>query len=507
MAKKAGVPLLKNWIKRQSSGPKPPVKKRLAKPQKQEAYYDENSPEEGLEDTPVFHAPPQTPMVQAAADQKQEVPVVPEAEKAAVSAVESASVRSTAPVEGASVRSVVPMVTSVPMRPVAPAGKRAAARHTKKGWVSGAIQSALNAVIRLFSGTKSKSKGNAAALAFAGNNRRVGKKGRRNRRILIYAGSALAVMVVVLFVILVPGGAAAPVDAPKTGAAANVSDNLTTENTGAEVSTTDSETFSAIATPSPTPVPTTVAEPTDNPIDMDELLAEYVVKADLYYNEVGYSNNSYNYTENDVYMLAQVIYGEARGENRDGKIAVGNVVMNRVLCSRKFPNTVSGVITQSGQFTGYKSTITPSRECLVAARLVLQYEVWVIPQNIYYYQRAQRDYWYGSFYKKIGDHCFYQTPSLGRSGRIPPALFERTYKYARFGCKPEERVKRIQSMLNTLGYKIEKVDGYFGKGTMEALKKFQKDHGLKDDGVAGPTTVQTLIEEYGVREYYAKFCT
>jgi len=303
--------------------------------------------------------------------------------------------------------------------------------------------------------------------------------------------------------VLVPGGAAAPVDAPKTGVVVNASNGVTTDSTGTAVSATNT----APSTPSPTPVPTTNAEPTDNPIDIDELVAEYVVQADLYYNEVGYSNNSYNYTENDVYILAQVIYGEARGEDRNGKIAMGNVVMNRVLCRRKFPNTVSGVITQSGQFTGYKSTINPSRECLVAARLVLQYEVWVIPQNIYYYQRAQRDYWYGSFYKKLGDHCFYQTPSLGRSGRVPPALFERTFKYAQFGCKPEERVKRIQFMLNALGYKIDKVDGYFGKGTKDALIKFQKDHRLDDDGVAGPATVQRLIEEYGVKKYYAKYYT
>ncbi len=495
MAKKAGVPLIKNWKKRQSpSGPKQPVKQRLAKPKKSAVVFDEDSSEEGLEDTPVFRAQPETPVEKPAVLELQEAtpaavlmaesPVLP----VAVAAAENTLVRS---------RTV--------------SGKRSSMRRAKKDWFSGAIHSALSAVINLFSGKKGRSKGNAAALAFAGNNRRVGKKGRRNRRILVYAGSGLAVIAVVLFVLLVPGGAAAPVDAPeKTDIVANVSESTTIDNAGDNTSETVSATSTVISTPSSTPVPTTVAEPTDNPIDMDELLDEYVVKADLYYNEVGYSNNTYSYTEADVYTLAQVIYGEARGETRDGKIAVGNVVMNRVLSRRAWPNTISGVVTAPRQFTGYKASIVPDSRCRSAARMVLQYEFWVIPQNVYFFRSGAQEGvdWGGhEFYKKVGGHCFYYETSYGRSNRVPPALFERTYKYAQFGCQPEERVVRIQSMLNSLGYKIAKIDGYFGKGTKEALIKFQNDHGLDDDGVAGPATVKRLIEEYGVRDYYAKFCT
>ena len=56
------------------------------------------------------------------------------------------------------------------------------------------------------------------------------------------------------------------------------------------------------------------------------------------------SNNSSN-----LNLIAKAIYGEARGEPYTGQVAVGAVIMNRVKSS-KFPNTISGVIYQSGAF-------------------------------------------------------------------------------------------------------------------------------------------------------------
>lgn len=52
---------------------------------------------------------------------------------------------------------------------------------------------------------------------------------------------------------------------------------------------------------------------------------------------------------NNLNLLARLIYGEARGEPYTGQVAVGAVVMNRVKSS-SFPNTISGVIYQSGAF-------------------------------------------------------------------------------------------------------------------------------------------------------------
>lgn len=52
----------------------------------------------------------------------------------------------------------------------------------------------------------------------------------------------------------------------------------------------------------------------------------------------------------DVAMLAALIQCEAGGESYEGKLAVASVVMNRV-DSSYFPDTVVGVIYQSGQFS------------------------------------------------------------------------------------------------------------------------------------------------------------
>lgn len=52
----------------------------------------------------------------------------------------------------------------------------------------------------------------------------------------------------------------------------------------------------------------------------------------------------------DAAMLAALIQCEAGGESYEGKLAVGSVVMNRV-DSSYFPDTVVGVIYQSGQFS------------------------------------------------------------------------------------------------------------------------------------------------------------
>lgn len=55
-------------------------------------------------------------------------------------------------------------------------------------------------------------------------------------------------------------------------------------------------------------------------------------------------------TNGDVALLARLISAEARGEPYSGQVAVGAVVMNRVE-HPSFPNSISGVIYQSGAFS------------------------------------------------------------------------------------------------------------------------------------------------------------
>ena len=66
-------------------------------------------------------------------------------------------------------------------------------------------------------------------------------------------------------------------------------------------------------------------------------------------NSAIYAANSKNSTS-DLQLIARAVNGEARGEPYEGQVAVAAVILNRVKSS-KFPNTVAGVIYQSGAFT------------------------------------------------------------------------------------------------------------------------------------------------------------
>lgn len=65
-------------------------------------------------------------------------------------------------------------------------------------------------------------------------------------------------------------------------------------------------------------------------------------------SNTGSSNSTSN--SNDLNLLARLIYAESRGEPYTGQVAVGAVVLNRVKNSN-FPNTIAGVIYQSGAFS------------------------------------------------------------------------------------------------------------------------------------------------------------
>ena len=112
----------------------------------------------------------------------------------------------------------------------------------------------------------------------------------------------------------------------------------------------------------------------------------------------------------DVELLARLIHGEARGEPYVGMVAVGAVVMNRVRSSH-FPNTIAGVIYQSGAFDAVKDgqiNLTPNEQSRRAARDALN--GWD-PTNgcLYYYNpsTATSDWiWTREVRLNIGAHSF-----------------------------------------------------------------------------------------------------
>ena len=70
----------------------------------------------------------------------------------------------------------------------------------------------------------------------------------------------------------------------------------------------------------------------------------------LTYLGLSSSNSNYGYSQGEIDLLARTISAEARGEPYEGQVAVGAVILNRVE-HPSFPNTIAGVVNQSGAFS------------------------------------------------------------------------------------------------------------------------------------------------------------
>lgn len=60
-----------------------------------------------------------------------------------------------------------------------------------------------------------------------------------------------------------------------------------------------------------------------------------------------------------------------------------------------------------------------------------------------------------------------------------------------------ERLKDVQSTLYDLGYDPDGIDGYMGKGTAKAVKRFQKDNDLKPTGVVTDELIAAIYKAAG----------
>lgn len=122
------------------------------------------------------------------------------------------------------------------------------------------------------------------------------------------------------------------------------------------------------------------------------------------------------YREDEVYWLARIISAESRGEPMKGKIAVGNVVLNRVRSSA-YPNTIYGVIFDKRygiQFSPVANgTIynTPTAESIIAAKICL--EGYTLSNEILYFLNPDvvSSSWITKtrpYAFKVGNHAFYK---------------------------------------------------------------------------------------------------
>ena len=110
-----------------------------------------------------------------------------------------------------------------------------------------------------------------------------------------------------------------------------------------------------------------------------------------------------SFEEGDRKLLANLIYCEARGESYEGKVAVGAVVINRVL-SERFPNTIVGVIYAPKQFAPVTSTKNPLALALAEDRASRYPDCY----------RAADEAMSG--YSNVGRCVYFRTPIPGLTG-------------------------------------------------------------------------------------------
>jgi N-acetylmuramoyl-L-alanine amidase len=126
----------------------------------------------------------------------------------------------------------------------------------------------------------------------------------------------------------------------------------------------------------------------------------------------GSSSGGSSNKDGNLYLLAQLVYGEARGEPYKGQVAVAAVVLNRV-DSPDFPNSLSGVIYQPGAFDAVADgqiNLAPNDSCIKAARDAIN---GVDPSGgcLYYYNpKTATNKWMLSqpVLLAIGNHSFFK---------------------------------------------------------------------------------------------------
>jgi spore germination cell wall hydrolase CwlJ-like protein len=95
--------------------------------------------------------------------------------------------------------------------------------------------------------------------------------------------------------------------------------------------------------------------------------------------------------EGEKLCLAQAIYHEARGESREGQLAVANVIINRAM-SKKYPSTICGVVFQNADRGRYKCQFTfacDGRSDMGRERTAWNRSVKMAEDAFYEYQRGE----------------------------------------------------------------------------------------------------------------------
>lgn len=133
---------------------------------------------------------------------------------------------------------------------------------------------------------------------------------------------------------------------------------------------------------------------------------DWTGKVEFYSGGVPLAAEERPYDDVTLDLLARVISHESGYQPLEGKMAVGNVILNRVN-SPSFENTVYEVIYSPNQVPG-ATDATPNEESILAARLVLE-GANVVPEALYF-NGAGKSCWASRnkrLIKTIGGHSFY----------------------------------------------------------------------------------------------------
>lgn len=138
---------------------------------------------------------------------------------------------------------------------------------------------------------------------------------------------------------------------------------------------------------------------------------------DGYYDGVAITSPSASCNAMDYYWLSRVISAESQGEDYAGQVAVGQVVVNRVL-SETFPHSIADVIFDTNYGTQFEPTandtiyLDPTDSAQAAAHEVLTTGGSVLDADVqYFYAPAlSQGTWITAnrvYYTSIGCHDFY----------------------------------------------------------------------------------------------------
>ena len=157
-------------------------------------------------------------------------------------------------------------------------------------------------------------------------------------------------------------------------------------------------------------------------------IAQYNAKHEIVTSRIALPySNSMDHTailRQEATCLAENIYHEARNQSVRGQLAVASVTLNRVY-SKKFPNTICGVVYQKNRrgcqfswlckhrWVDEKNPLFNEKYKMAMNILTGQIEIESLNNAVYYHASYVRPWWarYKAFVEQIGAHKFYREKS------------------------------------------------------------------------------------------------